>query len=1053
MGSILHYSASVLADNPLWYWRLAEPQTGSGPPLKTADQTGNNHTGSFFNITGSQFFGQLAVVPANTVAEQLDASVLVQNTSTTSSASIQLTCHHLNVGDPFTSASFSVEFWVKPKNLSTAAQGQNMQIGGNSAISGSPGLGVGYFHFDIVSTGGVRCGIRSTDWFTSTEVPSGTFAVHRSSHVVFTYDGLNQLGRFYLDGRLAAGPKTMLRPLGPWTKFCLGSNGAVNNGAWNGHFDEVAVYQSVLQEERIKAHFDAAFTTYEQQVRKDAPKLYWRLGDASGSGPPFRDYSDNSRSGSFFGSPANFTFADPGLLHNDVDGALSGNATTYQGHVQFTGSTLEIGGTAVNNPFSVEWWTTPGKVSTGTGNTIGWGLGKFTAGISGSNGEGFAGIGVADLFTPPQLGPGFFQPGKTAHYAFCYDGTTGFIYKNGVLACRPHTMTAPSAWGSVDPFKVGVSGSWLGSVDEVAVYGYSLPSHRVMDHWKQGFNLTGSGGVPPTISAVSGNLALLTGGDFVVVSGSNMRLSSAVLVKSGTVTVSASLVSPPVSLTGSTLDFLGFYAPAVPAVGIYDVVVLNPDSTVTTASLALTYVTGGKYEAAVVADRPVLFWRLSDASGSTKTADRSNMQNTGTIVNSNPFLVYGQNSLVSRGQGDTSFAEFNPNAPVPFLIISPRGDLPATYPAQSTLDIGGTAGARSFSVEFWMNQRSGQEPYVPRSGDGGTPRVGFSHPGFLLNVNNATNGTTTVGTDSVQALTASSFLATRNVSHHIVYTFSSSFGSSTGTGKLYRNGTLIAQGTQNVPQRWTAFQFLGPVSGTFDEIAVYDYPLSADQVGNHNFLGKLYPAEDFSYPTHLQGNPNVKTYQDVSRPQQYTKSAAQPRPYQDLSYNIAKLIFEAGVSPYGAEEFFTWIVPFGAVEGAGNLDADLNSQFLFISSSSFTDGGGGGGGGGDVTAPVLSNFNPPFGNSIGENEPITFDLTDNSGQMRLIILHGSYDGVVGHEVIHDGEGFGQRNYSNGSNVRTPISGGFRYTILRDGGWPGTFTLYPFAVDTSGNENT
>ena len=35
--------------------------------------------------------------------------------------------------------------------------------------------------------------------------------------------------------------------------------------------------------------------------------------------------------------------------------------------------------------------------------------------------------------------------------------------------------------------------------------------------------------------------------------------------------------------------------------------------------------------------------------------------------------------------------------------------------------------------------------------------------------------------------------------------------------------------------------------------------------------------------------------------------------------------------------------------------------------------------------------------------------------------------------------------------RTMIAGGFRYTVLRTGGWPGAPTIQTFAIDRAGNE--
>lgn len=1042
MGSKVHYSGTVLADNPLFYWRLAEPVTGANFPFKAFDQTGNNNTGSYINLSGTLNFNQKAVTPCQTDPPQTDASISIAGGT---SGSVKMICHQFAIGtgsDP----SFSVEWWVKPKNNSLA---NNMTICGNPSITGSQ-IGSSYFSFRLNTDSSANVGINQGDQFT---IPSGTIPVNACSHCVFTFTS-GGIGTFYKNGQIVAGPQVMSRPVAAWTEFVLGSPNAGNANVF-GQWDEVAVYRYALSASQVQNHWQAAFSTYRQQVWADNPKLYWRLGEASGSNPNFADSSDNGRTGSFFGGPANFTFASPGLIFNDTDAALSGNATTYQGHVQFTGSSMEIGQGGTSNPFSVEWWTNPGQVAGGSGNTIGRGLGQFTAGISGTNGEAFCGISVTDLYTPPQLGPGFYTVGQKSHHVFTYDGTVGRVYKNGFLVARPRSMVAPATWGAVDPFKVGVSGAWLGTFDEVAVYGYALPSQRVYEHYSQGINLSGSGLAAPTITAVSATLALNTGGDFLVVTGSNFQIGAAVLVRSGTATLSGNFAA--VDLTGTNPSFISFNFPNVSGstaglvgigTGSYDIIVINPDSSVATASLAVTVVTGARYESVIVADRPVLYWQLRDASGSLFTADRSNRQNTGTIGNSNPFLVYHTTSLVAdAGYNDFSFAETNINAPVPFISIGAPNKFPASYPVQPAVGIGGVAGAPSFSVEFWIRFISGSTP-LEGNGNGGTPRLGFNSPGFLLNVNNAANGTTTVATDTPSAITASSFLQLRNVTHHVCYTFSSSVGSTTGNGRLYRDGQLIAQATQNVPTIWQAFQFLGPVSGAFDEIAVYDYPLNSTQVAIHYETGYLYPAEDLGQNA-LQ---EAAIQQRVGQTLGVTSFLETPiiaRPFQDL---IKTVIAEGAIASFPSDDIvLPWPSPFQMIEGAGGLDIFKNSQLLFFGSG--TQASSGGGSTADTTPPVLSNFSPAFGNAIASTQPISFDITDNSGFLKLTVLLASFAGLVGTEVIYDGTNFNPGLYTNSNNVVTPITGGLHFKLLRDGGWPGAITLLPLVVDPAGNENT
>jgi hypothetical protein len=106
----------------------------------------------------------------------------------------------------------------------------------------------------------------------------------------------------------------------------------------------------------------------------------------------------------------------------------------------------------------------------------------------------------------------------------------------------------------------------------------------------------------------------------------------------------------------------------------------------------------------------------------------------------------------------------------------------------------------------------------------------------------------------------------------------------------------------------------------------------------------------------------------------------------------------------------------------------------------------------DAVPPTITNFVPPINTDLDKMEPIQFDVLDDLALGR-ILLEISFLGIDMPEPIYNGNGF-TANYSNGENSVTPISGGFRFTVLRNGGWPSTqITVTPYAHDTSGNENT
>lgn len=103
----------------------------------------------------------------------------------------------------------------------------------------------------------------------------------------------------------------------------------------------------------------------------------------------------------------------------------------------------------------------------------------------------------------------------------------------------------------------------------------------------------------------------------------------------------------------------------------------------------------------------------------------------------------------------------------------------------------------------------------------------------------------------------------------------------------------------------------------------------------------------------------------------------------------------------------------------------------------------------DVTAPAVGNFVPAPGTAIGRATPVTFNVTDESGQFRRVFVVASFAATGVCEVIHDGDTF--RGFYVGNSSRVLIALGFRYTVARTSGWPSAPTIQTFAIDAGGNE--
>ena len=126
-----------------------------------------------------------------------------------------------------------------------------------------------------------------------------------------------------------------------------------------------------------------------------------------------------------------------------------------------------------------------------------------------------------------------------------------------------------------------------------------------------------------------------------------------------------------------------------------------------------------------------------------------------------------------------------------------------------------------------------------------------------------------------------------------------------------------------------------------------------------------------------------------------------------------------------------------ATDVAGNVARDVYVAHVTGSSAS------------DTTAPTIENITPPPGTQIEPTQAISFDVTDESGSFRRVLLTATLAKSGVEEVVFDGAEF--RGLYAGASSRSSISGGYRFVLLRGGGWPSSPTIRAFAIDRGGNE--
>jgi hypothetical protein len=102
----------------------------------------------------------------------------------------------------------------------------------------------------------------------------------------------------------------------------------------------------------------------------------------------------------------------------------------------------------------------------------------------------------------------------------------------------------------------------------------------------------------------------------------------------------------------------------------------------------------------------------------------------------------------------------------------------------------------------------------------------------------------------------------------------------------------------------------------------------------------------------------------------------------------------------------------------------------------------------DILPPVVTLITPATSLQLTSSTALVIDVTDNSALRRSIIAV-RFQALGLEELAHTGDRFSAL-YSV-SSTRTAIAGGWRYSLVRAGGWPGDVVVDVYAIDTSGLE--
>ncbi len=516
-----NYSETVLADNPIAYWRLGE---ASGTTAVNLGSLGSAVDGTY---QGGVTLGTTGLVESDTdTAAGIDGSDDV----------VFFPAHpDINTGGPY--AARTIELWFQASSLSGTQMlykeggylnGFNIFLEGDQLYVGAFADGVGQqwvstpvlvdtaYHVALVFDGSAQTvtGYLNGAGFGTTPPIADAIPYH---------EGGTSVGAVYYEGTLY--------PSGPVT-YDLGDH-------LDGIMDEVALYNRILSPARIQRHAagcSAVGCDYQAIPSIDGPVGYWRLGETSGTTAANISSLGIELDGEFVNG---VTLGVAGLVTGDADAAASFDGTddlvTIPSHLAInTGTTYPAR--------TIELWFRANDLE-GTqvlyeegGGTAGFNIFLDGAELNVGAWASEAGVWVS---TP-------VAASTTYHVALVFDGATQSVtgYLDGTPFGPDTTwfteMSSHSAGigiGSINEDTrypsgpaVGATGDNFGGIiDEVVLYNSALAQDRIQAHalgcgtatcYALSLSRTGDGAVPvasPTSSSgcaeneyVAGAYILLT---------------------------------------------------------------------------------------------------------------------------------------------------------------------------------------------------------------------------------------------------------------------------------------------------------------------------------------------------------------------------------------------------------------------------------------------------------------------------------------------------------------------------------------------------------------
>jgi hypothetical protein len=418
--------------------------------------------------------------------------------------------------------------------------------------------------------------------------------------------------------------------------------------------------------------------------------------------------------------------------------------------------------------------------------------------------------------------------GVYSHVALVFDnGTNVTAYVNGQ---NLGTHTQPS-FGSApgNPTWIGglgtsaTDGRWLGSVDELAVYGSALSQNTVQIHYSK--FVYGTNTSAPSIVSQPASRTVLAGACPVLV-----------VKAAGTLPLSYQWSSNSVPISGATTAALALSNTT--ATATYSLSIQNAYGTTNIQPIVLSVAAPpAGYPTMVMNDHPTAFWRLSDGSG--QPAVDSAGFNDGAYNASG--VTYGVPAHQGESGGAVQLDGSSGRAIVPLTaVLNPSGPF--------TCEFWALANPAAFYVPVGSMDRPG------RSGGYEFYLTG-NYPGYEFHT--AAGGGYNMITGDDKAPPTNMWFQVVGVydGSSNIYCYVNGAPAATATGNPGFSDSWVTEGTPPFAPNSVKGFYIGSradnvrfFKGAISDVAFYNYMLSDNQISNH-WSSAFFPATIVTQPT------------------------------------------------------------------------------------------------------------------------------------------------------------------------------------------------------------